>query len=77
IPAPIATPPAPIEECDFNNDGFAQFDMTGAMAAIEAALGNVEVTAYETPEDAEHDVNPIPNPDNYTNINQHGQTIYL
>ncbi|MDV6168206.1 hypothetical protein R1T16_07195, partial [Flavobacterium sp. DG1-102-2] len=77
IPAPIATPPAPIQECDFNNDGYARFDMTDAMDAIEAALADVAVTAYETPEDAEHNVNAIPNPDDYTNVDQHVQTIYL
>ena len=77
IPAPIATPPAPIAECDINNDCFAEFDMVPTMQAIEAALADVTVTAHETPEDAEFGVNVIPNPGTYLNINACTQTIYL
>jgi gliding motility-associated-like protein len=77
IPAPIATPPAPIAECDVNNDGFAEFNMVPSMQAIEAALADVTVTAHETPEDAEFGVNMIPNPGTYLNINANTQTIYL
>ncbi|PZR19686.1 MAG: hypothetical protein DI539_13210, partial [Flavobacterium psychrophilum] len=61
IPAPIATPPAPIAECDVNHDGIAVFDLTASMQAIENAIADVTVTAHETPQDAEHGVNAIPN----------------
>ncbi|WP_046759433.1 hypothetical protein, partial [Kordia jejudonensis] len=37
--------------------------------------GQVTVTYHETPEDADNDVNPLP--DNYTNINADMQTIYV
>jgi gliding motility-associated-like protein len=77
IPAPIATQPAPIAECDANNDCFAEFNMVPSMQAIETALGNVTVTAHETPEDAEFGVNVIPNPSEYLNINACTQTIYF
>jgi gliding motility-associated-like protein len=77
IPAPIAAQPAPIAECDGNNDGFAEFDLVPSMQAIEAALADVTVTAHETPQDAEFGVNAIPNPGTYLNVNANGQTLYL
>ncbi|RYF77582.1 MAG: hypothetical protein EOO39_03580, partial [Cytophagaceae bacterium] len=78
LPAPIAPQPAPLQECDPNIDGMAEFDMTGVIAAIEAALGNaVTVTIHETGEDAIFDANAIPNPGNYENVDLHFQTVYI
>ncbi|PZR20564.1 MAG: hypothetical protein DI539_10405, partial [Flavobacterium psychrophilum] len=69
--------PVPLEECDSNNDGFEYFDLTNTIQAIQNALGGVTVTVHETPQDAEFNVNPVPNINNYPNINQHGQTLYI
>ncbi|AOE54129.1 hypothetical protein ALW18_17410 [Flavobacterium psychrophilum] len=77
IPAPIATTPAPIAECDDNNDGFARFNLTPAMQAIEAAIPDVTVSAFETQSDADLNVNVIPSPEAYDNIVAGTQTLYL
>ncbi|MDV6169793.1 lamin tail domain-containing protein, partial [Flavobacterium sp. DG1-102-2] len=75
--APVAVPPTPIEKCDFNNDGYAVFDMTDVIQGIQNSLTDVTVTVHETSEDADNNVNKVPNTDNYTNVDQHVQTIYL
>ncbi|ALM48929.1 hypothetical protein AMR72_08535 [Flavobacterium psychrophilum] len=77
IPAPIATTPAPIAECDDNNDGFARFNLVPTMQAIEAAIADVTVSAFETQSDADLNVNAIPSPQAYDNIVVGTQTLYL
>ncbi|ALM48257.1 hypothetical protein AMR72_04690 [Flavobacterium psychrophilum] len=77
IPAPIATTPAPIAECDDNNDGFARFNLVPTMQAIEAAIPDVTVSAFETQSDADLNVNAIPSPEAYDNIVAGTQTLYL
>ncbi|ALM47983.1 hypothetical protein AMR72_03215 [Flavobacterium psychrophilum] len=77
IPAPIATTPAPIAECDDNNDGFARFNLVPTMQAIEAAIADVTVSAFETQSDADLNVNAIPSPGAYDNIVAGTQTLYL
>ncbi|MFP9116136.1 hypothetical protein ACLI1A_19550, partial [Flavobacterium sp. RHBU_3] len=39
-PAPIAPTPTPLEECDFNNDNVAAFNLQDALDEIQAAMGN-------------------------------------
>ncbi|MHA3789157.1 beta strand repeat-containing protein, partial [Flavobacterium hauense] len=69
--------PAPIAKCDLNNDGFEFFDLDNTIQAIQTALGNVTVTVHETPEDAEHNVNKIPNTNQYANVIPHSQQLYI
>ena len=74
LPAPIAPVLTPLEECDFDNNSVATFDLTGTLNGISNALGNVIVTAHETYDDADfHEngtqgANPITNLSAYTNI---------
>ena len=64
--------------CDDDYDGFVEFTLSDANAAILAALpggvGTVTIAYYETNEDAIIEENQLP--DNYTNITS-PQTIYV
>ncbi|KAF2514809.1 DUF11 domain-containing protein, partial [Flavobacterium salilacus subsp. salilacus] len=81
IPAPIAPEQAPLEECDFNNDNVATFNLDPVLQNISNTLGNVNVTIHETQDDATYSANPIPNTGNYTNVealSSNGiQTLYI
>ena len=77
LPIPAINPQLPLAECDFNNDGFTQFNLVPVLQQIKNDLGAVTVTIHETPEDAFFNVNSIPNQDNYTNIDQNTQTLYI
>ncbi|EDP97877.1 T9SS type B sorting domain-containing protein [Kordia algicida OT-1] len=75
--APVANTPTPLEYCDTDNDGFGIFDIRSTENEITGGLlpGQVTVTYHETPEDADNNVNSLP--DTYTNINAYNQTIYV
>ncbi|KGO78570.1 hypothetical protein Q763_17745, partial [Flavobacterium beibuense F44-8] len=78
-PLPVLVPPSAEDllVCDPDGDGFAQFDLE---ALVEDMVDNGEdllVTFHETAIDAESGLNPIPNPDNYTNNVAYAQTIYV
>ncbi|WP_188619776.1 hypothetical protein, partial [Flavobacterium suaedae] len=82
LPAPIAPQPAPLEECDFNNDQVAIFNIDPVLQQISNALGgNVDITVHETQADATYNANPIPNTGNYSNIQAQTsngqQTLYI
>ncbi|WP_294736194.1 choice-of-anchor L domain-containing protein, partial [uncultured Flavobacterium sp.] len=81
IPAPIAPTPAALEECDFNNDNVAIFNLDPVLQQIEALLGDVSVTIHETESDAIYFFNTIPNTSNYSNIEAETtdgiQTLYI
>jgi len=74
---PGVFPATPLEYCDTDNDGFGIFSIRTSENEITGGLipGQVSVTYHETPEDADNDVNPLP--DMYTNINPYNQTIYV
>jgi gliding motility-associated-like protein len=79
VPSPeVPTNLDPLEICDDNNDGIAQFDLTQRDADILGTQDPTEVTLtyHVTAADAETGNNPIINEGNYTNtINP--QTIYV
>ncbi|QYJ67506.1 T9SS type B sorting domain-containing protein [Flavobacterium litorale] len=77
IPAPIAPALAPLEECDFNLDNVAPFNLDPVIQNITNTLGNVSVTIHETQADANFAANAIPNTNNYTNIVDDTQTLYV
>lgn len=73
LPVPIATLPSPLIACDFDNDGFADFDLESKVAEIlngESAF----LTFHETLFDAEVNNNPVSF--FYTNIVANMQTLY-
>ncbi|WP_298520485.1 choice-of-anchor L domain-containing protein, partial [uncultured Kordia sp.] len=67
---PAVFPATPLEYCDTDNDGIGIFDLTNAESEITGGVlpGQVTVTYHETPEDADNDVNEIPNETAYGNI---------
>ncbi|WP_265173589.1 hypothetical protein, partial [Flavobacterium sp. MFBS3-15] len=81
LPAPIATQPAPIEEC--GQDNTAVFNLDPVLDQIEAELGNtVTATAHETYNDAFYGgANPVANTGAYSNVyalTTNGvQTLYI
>ncbi|WP_299224674.1 T9SS type A sorting domain-containing protein [uncultured Psychroserpens sp.] len=71
------TAPAPLIECDTDDDGFFTFNLGSKVSEI---LGTNNpnlffVSFHETIEDAQNFTNALPN--NYTNIIQSMQTIYV
>ncbi|AWH85374.1 hypothetical protein HYN59_09725 [Flavobacterium album] len=60
LPAPIAPDQAPLEECDFNNDNVATFNIQTALDNIIAQMGgNVTLSTHETMNDALFGTNSI------------------
>uniref|UniRef100_UPI000AF70A0B L-type lectin-domain containing protein n=1 Tax=Kordia jejudonensis TaxID=1348245 RepID=UPI000AF70A0B len=74
--SPVANVPTALEYCDTDNDGFGIFDIRSTENEVTGGMTtDILVTYHETPEDADNDVNPLP--DTYTNINADMQTIYV
>ncbi len=68
---------ATIEDCDTNLDGFISFDLTTREAGILGTRpGLVEIIYYANLLDLETETNSIPNPANYTNV-ENPQTVYM
>ncbi len=75
-PTPDIETPSPIEMCDTDGDGFAQFDLS--IRETEILNGEVGTFSYHlTMEDAENNLNPILNYNNYRNVETPQQTIYV
>lgn len=67
-----------IDNCDTDHDGFSTFDITQVLDDIlNGSTGFLPPTYHTSFSDAETGNSPIPNPENYTNINPNEQTIYL
>lgn len=77
LPAPDAPEQPALEECDFNNDHYAAFDLQTVLDQIAAQMGNVNVTIHETIDDATFDENAITDTDEYDNIEADTQTLYI
>ncbi|WP_179333120.1 T9SS type B sorting domain-containing protein [Winogradskyella costae] len=77
IKVPDVTFAAPMIECDDDTDGTLEFDLTGAESNItDVRQENILIEYYATFEDSEAEMNPISNPENYTNISN-PQTVYM
>jgi len=73
-PSPVANPD-PLEVCDTDNDGFAQFDIYSQSTIIQNGETGVTVTYHETLAEAEAGANALAN--FYNNIVANLQTIYV
>ncbi|MCK7592045.1 hypothetical protein M0G43_15785, partial [Subsaxibacter sp. CAU 1640] len=71
--------PTPLEVCDDNTDGFAQFDLTSKNAEILDGLDATQyaVSYYEDQSDAEVPSNAIATPNAYTNTTAFSQTLWV
>lgn len=65
-----------VTACDYDMDGFAEFDLTQAFSNCEEPTIHA-LTYYELLIDADAEVNPIVNPTTYNNIVVAPQTIYV
>ncbi|MFL9844252.1 choice-of-anchor L domain-containing protein, partial [Flavobacterium rhizosphaerae] len=78
-PLPVIVPPTQddLTTCDTNGMGIGVFDLE---ALIEDMVNNgagLEVTFHETPEDAQNDLNAIPNTGAYNNASPFLQFLYV
>ena len=74
---PFPNEPSPITECDIDYDGITNFDLTTAEAELFATSDPDDIITYfESIDDLNADINPISNPDNYTNLSN-PQTVYI
>ncbi len=76
LPIPTPVTPTDLEECDADNDGFAQFDLTQKDAEIIGGQLGVTVSYYVLESDAQAGTPTIPDPTTYQNINPNVQTIW-
>ncbi|MGO2356778.1 MAG: T9SS type B sorting domain-containing protein [Mesonia sp.] len=67
----------PIEVCDIDNDGFADFDLEAETVGILNGEPNVSITYHTTLANAENGVDAIDTTELYTNVNINTQTIYV
>uniref|UniRef100_UPI0018CA3F1B L-type lectin-domain containing protein n=1 Tax=Aureivirga sp. CE67 TaxID=1788983 RepID=UPI0018CA3F1B len=76
--SPASTIPTPLEVCDDNNDGFAEFNLTLKDTEITYALGQVTVTYFEELIDAQEEIydNAISNSTAYPNVDINNQVVY-
>jgi len=74
LPKPSPMVPTPLEICDDDNDGFAQFILTDKNAEIINGEPNVSISYHETLIDANNGVNPLVGP--YLNVIPNFQTIF-
>ena len=73
LPSPVT--PTPLEVCDDDNDGLAEFILTDKDDEIIGGEPGVEVSYYETLFDAEQAVNPLASP--YANVDTYLQIVYV
>ena len=71
--------PTPLQVCDDNTDGFAQFDLTSKNAEILDGLDATQYTVsyYGTQADANAPINMIATPAAYTNTTAFNQTLWV
>jgi len=74
-PLPTPLTPAPVEACDADANGFADFELDAALIAeIQNGEAGVTITFHETYTDAENNDNALTSP--YASIVSGTQTIY-
>jgi gliding motility-associated-like protein len=77
IQVPDVNVVAPIVQCYDEDDGILTFDITQAeLNILDIRQNQIAIRYYENFEDSELQVNPITNPENYTNTSN-PQTVYM
>ncbi|WP_179352608.1 DUF7619 domain-containing protein [Winogradskyella vidalii] len=72
---PSIIQPSLLEACDYDADGFTEFDLTSKDNEILNGQDNLNVTYHETSDDAETGQNALASP--YTNVVSSVQTIFV
>lgn len=75
---PSAGCPAPLVVCDETGGGTGSFDLTMALDDIRGkySAADVDISFFESQEDAFYEINEIINPTKYTNTTIGGQIVY-
>lgn len=77
IPVPGLLVPEPMAQCDEDYDGILNFDLTQTeINIIDIRQEDLEISYFENFEDLELNINPIPDPENFTNTSN-PQTVYI
>ncbi|TXK71823.1 T9SS type B sorting domain-containing protein, partial [Mesonia sp. HuA40] len=76
LPSP-QVPVTPLEVCDVDNDGFAEFDLDAQTPIIENGELNVAISYHITQANAENGVNPIDTTQPYGLSSANTQTLYV
>lgn len=80
-PLPNFNNPLPINldlfACDYDNNGFAEFDLTQHRPLLVSGTSTRTITYYISSTNANAATNAITNPEAYTNTTQTVQTIYM
>ncbi|WP_046757521.1 T9SS type B sorting domain-containing protein [Kordia jejudonensis] len=66
-----------IDACDADHDGFANFDLTDLIDEITMGVTGATITVHTSLNDAQDDVNPIPDPTSFDNTVVDFQTLYI
>ncbi|MGS2726659.1 choice-of-anchor L domain-containing protein [Psychroserpens sp. BH13MA-6] len=66
-----------LDACDSDHDGFANFDLTSVIDDVLEGLTGVNVSFHLTQEDASTGSNPIANDNNYANIEESVQIVFI
>ncbi|WP_395057905.1 T9SS type B sorting domain-containing protein [Flavobacterium sp.] len=74
---PFITTIVDLKQCDDNTDGFSIFNLTEANAKILTNITNETFSYFETANDAQSNINPIPNFTTYTNQIVSNDVIYV
>ena len=77
IQMPEVNESIPLMACDNDYDGFTQFDLTDAeLEILDVRQDDIVINYFESFENAEAHLNPISDPENYTNISN-PQTVFI
>ena len=76
-PLPTIPDPEPLEVCDVDNDGFAEFDLAAEEADILDGEIETELSFHLTQAEAEAGTNAIDTSSAFSNTNPDNQTIYV
>ncbi|WP_179008445.1 T9SS type B sorting domain-containing protein [Winogradskyella forsetii] len=66
-----------INACEQDEDGFENFDLTSVIANVLQGLTGMDVSYHTSYNDAQFNVNPIPDPEDYQNTTPNYQLIYI
>ena len=66
-----------INACEQDEDGFEDFDLTTIINEILEGLTGVDVSFHASFDEAQNNINPIADPENYQNTTPNVQTIYI
>ncbi|WP_339756039.1 choice-of-anchor L domain-containing protein [uncultured Winogradskyella sp.] len=76
-PVPSFNQPTPLYSCDFDDDGFAEFDLTEATQEIIGSQTDLSVTYYVTQAEAEEGITSIAMEAFYVNTIPYNQLLYV